>query len=493
MAYLATCSIYLGKPSVQKASLKPAEAVGNGHRNLKFLPRKPRNFFWRCSRYLTFFIAWCFAIWVPIFTYLTTTPPSYTSRMALILPGSGASATINLERIGQASSFASSAFASDSVSPTQTYKRLIRANRIRLAAAHNLGLPVTDLPAPAIDLVDQTGLIRVQVKGPSAKEAQSRAEAILASFQTELTLLRNDELQMREQSAVSAIEEYRTSVAATRVDIDLLQQEIGFLSEDQFAAQVRNNDTLRIRTDSAYAHLLEKTAYVQALESTLGLPANMAAKVLNLYSDNGYLTFAKDSSDKAALLAEMRAQYGAQHPRVLEALAQYTLSQDSLVTIAAARTGLTKSEILALEMSQKGDRTSLLADLVRSDAERQGAKAEYELLNARCVADRQKLETIAPKAARLEDLQRDFRVSEAVFTSAIARGQSSKVDVYASYPLVQVLEAPSLPTKPSSPRRMITLAVGGAATVCVMMSLALGWARFGMINWLIARREERKA
>ncbi|WP_206188330.1 hypothetical protein [Parasedimentitalea denitrificans] len=413
--------------------------------------------------------------------------------MALILPGSGASASINLESIGQASSFASSAFASPSVSPTQTYKRLITADRIRLAAAESLNLDLTELPVPTIDLVDQTGLIRVELTGPSPTDAQLRAEAILQAFQSELTLLRNDELKMREQSSVSAIDDYRTSVIATRVDIDRLQQETGFLSKDQFTAQVRENDALRVLTENAKVRLLEKTAYVKALEETLGLPAQTAARVLNLYSDNSYLTFSKDASDKAAVLAEMRSIYGSQHPRVVEALAQYTLAQKSLVSIAVALTGLSKSEILNLEMSQKSDRTDLLADLVRNEAARQGASAEFETLHKRCLEERLKLEKIAPMAAQLEDLQRDFRVSEAVFTSAIARGQSSKVDVYASYPLVQVLEAPSLPVKPSSPRRMLTIAVGVAATLCVIFSLTLGWARFGIINWLIARREERRA
>jgi len=475
-----------------KRSLEPANAANNGYPNAQFLPRKPRNLFWRCSRYTTVFLIWCVGIWMPIFTYLTTTPPKYTSHMALILPGSGASASVNLESIGQASSYASSAFASDSVSPTQTYKRLITANRIRLAAARILDLPVTDLPMPSIELVDQTGLIRVQMTAHSATDAQLRAKAILEAFQSELTLLRNDELSMREQSAVSAIEEYRASVAATRADIDRLQQETGFLSKEQFSAQVRDNDALRVLTENAQARLIEKAAYVNALEMTLGLSAKTAAKILNLYSDSGYLVFSNDSSDKAALLAEMRSQYGRQHPRVIEALAQYTLAQDSLVSIAVMRTGLSTSEIVNLEMSQKGDRTDLLADLVRSEAARQGASAEYETLHKRCLEERRKLENIAPMAAQLEDLQRDFRVSEAVFTSAIARGQSSKVDVYASYPLVQVLESPSLPLKPSSPRRLLTIAAGLAATLCVIISLILGWARFGMINWLIARREERR-
>jgi uncharacterized protein involved in exopolysaccharide biosynthesis len=490
MAFLAVIKNNSGKTGPALAAVKHAGSQNNGYPNAQFLPRKPRNFFWRCGRYTTFFLIWLGAIWMPIATYLTTTPPTFTSDMALILPGSGASASVNLESIGQASSYASSAFASGSVSPTQTYKRLIIANRIRLAAARDLGLSVHDLPPPTIDLVDQTGLIRVKMSGASAVDAQMRAEAILRAFQSELTLLRNDELRAREQSTVSAIEEYSLSVASTRIEIDQLQQETGFLSKDQFSAQVRDNDALRVLAENAQARLLDETAYVTALETSLGLSAKTAAGVLSLYSDSGYMTFAQDAADKAAVLAEMQSQYGNKHPRVVAAQAQYTLAQGSLVSIAVARTGLREAEVVSMVMSQKGDRTALLADLVRREAARHGARAEYETLNERCLEERQKLETIAPMAARLEDLQRDFRVSEAVFTSAIARGQSSKVDVYASYPLVQVLEAPSLPIKPSSPRRLITIAAGVAATICVIIALMLGWARFGMINWLIARRNK---
>ena len=102
------------------------------------------------------------------------------------------------------------------------------------------------------------------------------------------------------------------------------------------------------------------------------------------------------------------------------------------------------------------------------------------------------LARLAPAAARLEDLQRDFSVAEAVFASAIARSQSTKSDVYASYPLVQVLENPSLPDRPSSPNRKLALAAGGAATLMLIIGLALGWGRSALIDKLIMRREKTK-
>jgi len=449
----------------------------------------PRNMFWRRGRYGVTFLIWLALIWVPVFLYLTTTPPAYKSTLALILPGSGASSSVNLDSIGQASSYASSAFSSSSVSPTQTYKRLIRADRIRSAAAQSLGEKAGDFPRPDVELVDQTGFIQVELGGPDPQTAQARLAAILQAFQAELDRLRADEMLAREQSAVSAITEYQASVAATRGEIGQLQRDTGFLSRDQFAAHVEANDALRARVEQAAALLADRAGYVGALEQTLQISAPVASQVLTLYSDTVYLSLTQDLSEKAALLSGARAQYGERHPQVIEALAQHERSRVAVFERVRARTGLSDAEIALLDLSEDGARTGLLGELVRSDAERRGASAEYEALNARYQEERLRLTDIAPAAARLEDLQRDFRVSEAVFASAIARGESSKVDVYASYPLVQVLEDPSLPERPSSPRKKIALAGGVAATFFVIVALVLGWMRFRMIGWLVARRD----
>ncbi|MEP1942566.1 MAG: hypothetical protein ABJJ03_05590, partial [Sulfitobacter sp.] len=75
--------------------------------------------------------------------------------------------------------------------------------------------------------------------------------------------------------------------------------------------------------------------------------------------------------------------------------------------------------------------------------------------------------------------------------SAIARSEASKSDIYASYPLVQVLEDPSLPKKPSSPNRKLVVLAGAAATVMLMIGLSLGWIRSALISKLLAKPSEQ--
>ncbi|MFI2770326.1 hypothetical protein ACH50P_22970, partial [Sulfitobacter sp. M22386] len=141
------------------------------------------------------------------------------------------------------------------------------------------------------------------------------------------------------------------------------------------------------------------------------------------------------------------------------------------------------------DLAPAGARAELLAQLVRMDAERAGVLEQHANLSARLKEDLTKQQRLAATAAKLQDLQRDFSVAEAVFATAIARTQSTKSDVYASYPLVQVLENPSLPDRPSSPNRKLAIAAGGAATIMMLLGLTLGWIRSALIGRLVGLRK----
>lgn len=443
----------------------------------------------RLRRYLAFFLLGLALIWAPINGYLRTAPLAFKSHASLILPGSGASASMNLNGIGQASSYANSAFASNSVSPTETYKRLIGADRILAAAAEAMGLNRRDFGKPRIRLVDQTSLIHVEMTGPSAENAQQRADALLQAFFDELDALREDEQATREDSGLAAIEDYQRSVALTRFDIEKLQMSSGLLSGDEFDAMVEDTRELEGRVDDLSGVLGEKTQSVAALERTLGIPAAAAAATLKLYADADFLALIEESGAHAAKLAEARASYGEGHPKVQTARAAQAAAERGAMARAVAVTGIGRHELALLDLAPDGARAELLAELVRMDSERLGTARQHQTLVQRLVTERERLQQLSASAARLKDLQRDFSVAEAVFASAIARAQSTKSDVYASYPLVQVLENPSLPERPSSPDRKLAIAAGAAATFMLLIALVLGWIRSAVIGRLLAAPE----
>ena len=57
-----------------------------------------------------------------------------------------------------------------------------------------------------------------------------------------------------------------------------------------------------------------------------------------------------------------------------------------------------------------------------------------------------------------------------MFSSALAHLDTAKQDPFASYPLVQVLAAPSLPVKPASPSKVIGIAGALGASLIVLFA-----------------------
>lgn len=427
------------------------------------------------------FLVGCLGIWLSIGLYLALSPPHYVSEASLILPGSGVSNSVNLSDIGQASSSSASAFASSDVSPTETYKRLLGAGRIRRRAAQALGMPPGDFAVPQIELVDRTGLIRLRVGGQTAETARAQAQALIAAFLTELRSLRKDELQSRTDGGQGAMHDYRNSVRQTRTAMTALQKETGLYSADQYHNRMNAADDLETRIRTVSAELRQMEEQVRRLQAQLGLAPDQAAAILRLHTDSEVQSLIGGMSAAAAGLAAVRAQYGPAHPEVIAAQAAYDEARQTAQARAAAVTGLAPGLLSGGDMTPDGVRADLLAELVRQETARAGLAAQRAQMAAMLDRTRAELGDMAPAAARLEDMQRDFDVAKAVFASAIARSEASKTDIYASYPLVQVIEDPGLPTEPESPMVGLALAAGVMATLALAISLVLSWFRYRLL------------
>ncbi|WP_102223392.1 GumC domain-containing protein [Acidimangrovimonas sediminis] len=443
----------------------------------------------RLPRYLGVFVLSAGAIWGAIGGYLATAPLRYTSDLSLILPGTGATASVNLDRIGQASTSANSPYTNSSISPTETYKRLLGATRILDTAAAAMHMQTRDFGKPRIELVDQTGLMHIKLTGNSPEDARDRARALLDAFFAEVDALRSDEAEVRATGSGASIDEYRKSVQSTRERIAELQHESGLLSSDQFDALITETERMAETLRTQAAELAGKGRTVTALEASLGTTPDLAAAALKLHADSEFGALAGALAEATAALTNAQASFGPGHPRVQAAAAAKRTARKALERRAAALTGLPGEALARLDLSDVGRRAPLLSQLVTLAAERTGLMRRQEALQRQYDEATARRDRLLGPATRLKDLQRDFAVAEAVFASAIARGQTSRADRFASYPLVQVLEDPSLPERPSSPRRKLAIAAGGAATIFLLIGLGMGWLRRPLIDRLLAGSE----
>lgn len=443
----------------------------------------------RRRRYAIVFTIALAVIWIPVAAFLVTAPPSFESQVGLILPGAGASTSINLSEIGQATSSAPPAYASSSLSPTVTYKNLLLSDVVLERAAATLQAPTPSIGKPVIKLVDETSLIRFTMKGRTPSQAFDRARAVLDAFQSALDTLRDDEIRRRQHSTSDAVGQYAESVRAIRSRIGDLQVSSGLNSTAQYDGMVAAAETLRARLVEARAAAEEASGAVDALVASLGITPDVAAKTIRLHADPEFNALMTSVGKAAAETAEFGARFGPRHPVMSAARARLAGATSQALRRAIVLTGLPEAALVReIDRSANGNRGELLSKLITLAADRDGKTSEMQSLKADYERAEARVRALLEPATRLGSLDRDYKIAEAVFASALARIDTVKADVFASYPMTQILEPPTMPEAPSRLRQLLAVVGGFAATGCFAFGLFLAWMRQGIIERLVDLR-----
>ena len=448
----------------------------------------------RLPRYLLLLLLAVGAVWAPIAAYLTFAPVRYGSTVSMILPGAGSNTSVNLSDIGQASTSSNSAYSSSAISPTVTYQNLLQSALVIEQAAGSLGIPASTLGRPRVKLRDQTSLMLLEMTGASPEEARDRVEAILNAFLIELKALREDEIARRETSVTETVEQYQQAVDAIRAEIAALQSRSGLTSDEQYGQIVASNEILRSRIAEARVALEETETSISSLSSMLAIVPENAALAMRLHADLEYRSLADNAAREAAVVAELARDYGPNHPKRVEAENRYVGARTRLVQRGELLVG---KALLVLEeeidTTADSKRTEMLSELVALVVKRDALQGQLDTLGSQFREGERRVRSLVSVSSELDRLNRDHKVAEAVFASALARVNTSKTDIFASYPMVQIAAPASLSWTPVSPKRTIALVGGIAATFFLIGGLTLAWIRRPLIDRLLSRRDEPEA
>lgn len=415
--------------------------------------------------------------------YMLALPVTYTSEWSVILPGAGSDTRLSLDRIGQAQSSASSPFSDKSLSPKVNYKEIAESRPVITEAAAKLGLNAENFGKPRIKLVDQASVILFEVKGPSAAEAQKRSWVLFDAFRQRLDHLRANEVESKNDALRSSIKDVDAGLKNARQKLLNLQTDSGLASMEQYSQLVSSIETLRRDQANTRATVAEKRSELETIQSALGLTPSAAARLLQLAADPEIRQLSASGAAASAAFAEISKRYGAQHPRLIDGLSKLKSIRASLDRKLSASHAVDVVHTDAeWPLPFDNERTmTLFASLVEKSAEFSGHQARLSEID-KVMDDLESRRTkLGVVAARLDDLQRDHMIANAVFSSALARLDASKSDFYASYPLAQMLSEPTLPEKPSSPRLLYALiaAVGGSILA------SFGWFFAWLHQWFL--------
>lgn len=441
-----------------------------------FLFTWPERNHWR--RYLLGAFASVSGVWALAIAYFILTPVSYTSKFTFILPGSGSGASVSLDSIGQASSQSASPFSTPALSPKVIYREIATSETVLQKAAEAMKMTPGQFGSPRVKLVDETALMLFEMSGRSPDIAKAKADALIAAFMDQLDLLRFDEIERRASSVQKTLRSYKENLAGARQRIYENQQESGVISVDQFNEFATTLEETRRKLRDVRSEAERLDAEQTALTERLGVTPALAMTILSLSADPLFNKTFADYADSSAAFTGQKNWIGGNNP----VLARDRVRRDAALVVLkdiARKAGIdvTRELPAVINIFTVKTREEMLRQIIVGEAQVDGKRRELAALEQTLAEQEQRIRELNSKVARLEDLKKDHLVAEAVFTSAVARLDTNKADIYASYPLTQVLAAPELPKTKSSPQIIFAIVGGLLGTILSCLAWALAWMR----------------
>ena len=431
-------------------------------------------------------------VWLLAAAYYLLTPATYVSKWTLILPVSNGGSSVSLDTIGQTSTVQSQTFGSVTLSPKVIYREIADSDQVRRAAAEAVGVDAAAFGRARVKLIDETALMMFQIQGRSPEEAQRKAQALHAAFEQQLDTLRRDEVERRGQTVRESLKVYQASLDTARERILEFQRATGMLSLNQFNEAVTSAELMRRKLSDGRSDLQRQATQQAMLIDRVGIAPIEAAAGIKLASDPSFAKLASSFAEANSQSHEQSRIFGPNHPSLKStqlkldgALAEIRqLAQQAGVDASIDL----KRLVLFMNSSHQAD---LLHAIVSNESTLEGRRREIASLETEMIRLEKDVARMSQDAARLEYLKKDHLVAEAVFTSAAARLDINRSDLYSSYPLVQTLAAPDLPYERSQPQLILALAAGLIGTLFILFAWSAAWVRRTFGNPSVPRRPKR--
>jgi uncharacterized protein involved in exopolysaccharide biosynthesis len=414
--------------------------------------------------------------------------PVYTSNMELVLPGTGNSSSVSLNDIGEIVSQTNTPFSGGGFNPRINYKEMLSSRPVIERAAASLQITAKDFGEAKIKLAEQTSIIALTVDGSGKDLAQAKALALYHSLQQELDNLRADEVFRRDQSIKNVLGQYQERMNITRGAIVDFQQRSLLVSSQQMEQLILTLSGVKERKLYARADAKKLQEYINQLSEELGVSPKLAGQAFALQSDVEFRTYLSELEASLAMLTEYSSRWGINHPKVIAQQKRLDFTRIAIDTRSRELYGVNSSAIFtSLNLDLTPKRSQLFADLIEAYANYKGQTSMLSELERSTEHLSDQLKIYSREVIELEKLEREFNMAEAIFTSAAARLEASKADIFASYPVIQLLASPSYPVDHSSPKNAIAFIAALAGFIFITFGLFLIWQRNQLIGLLLKK------
>ncbi|MGI0480114.1 GumC family protein [Geminocystis sp. CENA526] len=437
---------------------------------------------WRIFRYLGVAALANGMVWGLALYYLKTTMPSYTSELILNVAGSGQGVNVNLPDIGQAVTSTTSAFGSSS-DPRENYKLIASNNTVLQEAANSLKLPLEDFGSPQIKIINNTTTFKIEITGNSPEKAQQKAQALYEALANRLDFLRTTEQNSRNEAIQSAVNEAESKLTKAQSRLSDYKMQSGLSSSDQVGYLINTIEQLRKQRAELITQTSQSEATLKQLSETLQTSSPEASDSLTLQSDQEFQNSLKEYTQITLELEALKESRGENYPDVLELKDKQQTALNIFLKRGESLLGksLDQNSLQNLNLDNTSGlgikRGELYQKIVTLESEHKGFVGQLEALNQQIKELEARLTVLVDKARTLDSLLKEVQIAEAIFTSTLAKVDLGKSDPFGSFPLLQLIEEPSLPEDPTSPKTKLVIIGAGLGSILVTFGLTILWWR----------------
>lgn len=410
-------------------------------------------------------------IWCLVIGYLTQTP-SYATNWSIVLPHVTADTKVTLDDVGQAQVSSKSPFSMPGISPVESYKQIILSAQVRKEAARRLNISIEDLPTPRVDTILQTSVIRLKVKENDPERATKTAFALHDAFIRTLNDLRQDEIRRRENSLAEQLKHYQERVNTAQQKVLEHRAQAALMSTDQFDQAGETLSELKAERLRVGALLVQRTATQKMLASQLGITPDMANDAFSLQTDAVFQSLLGELRVVSGQLPIYQKKWGKNHPKLAAARHDMSSINEALLDRATQLVGHREFNHLQLiTLAQSPQRAELFATMLNEVATVEGLVQKAQQIDQDIITMDRSLRVDLRERSRLEALNREYQIAEAVFVSALTKHDGHRSDIFSVYPMVQLLSPPSSSSKATSPITALGIAAGIIGSLLILITV----------------------
>ena len=422
------------------------------------------------------------AVWGLALTYLKKTPLTFTSEIVLHVNSGSPFVSVNLPSIGQANSSSGTPFGTHS-DPRENYKLMASSTTVLSKAAEALSIPKSEFGKPNIELINNTTLLLMEVDARNPEMAQKKARALYQALYDRLNILRSQEQTERNKAVQQALEDARLKLTEAQTQISNYKLRSGFNSSDQIENLISNMGSLQTQLIDKMAQYRQMDASLQQLTTTLKISPQQAADVLVLQTDREFQKILIEYTDITTTLMSLLPNRGKNYPDVVQARRKQEATLQALLQRGEKLLGIPVEQLtlerLILDNSNGSGvkRGELFVQLVKMNTELKGLDGQIKTLKEQIKKLAAELTSLTEKESIHDNLDRNLQIAQAVFASTLTKIDLSKGDPFASFPMIQIIEEPTLPEEPSAPKPTLVIAGAVVGSLLVSTGLTMLWWR----------------